>query len=402
MGSRRLEAETTAEAYLELLKDRGIDVFLGNAGTDFASLVEAFARFETEAGRAPRPLVVPHEFVAVSMAHGYYAAGGRPAAVMVHVNVGTGNAATAIITAARANVPILMSAGRTPVTEEGLPGSRDLHIHWAQESFDQAAMLREYAKWDYELRTPVQLESVVDRAMELMLSEPRGPVYLSLPREVLAARPGAMTITSPPRRQSRSERFPDPARIDEAARILARAEHAIILTSAAGIDARAVAGLVEVAEAGGIGVVEADPIYMNFSHRHDLHLGYNASGTTNPSLADADAIMVVEADVPWYPHLQKPAAGAPIIHLGVDPFFSRYPMRSYPCDVPIAATPAAALPLLAEAVRRHADASAVAARSARVAAEHRRRLAAWDATAAEQASRSTTGFAWVSRAIQDV
>ena len=80
--------------------------------------------------------------------------------------------------------------------------------------------------------------------------------------------------------------------------------------SAAGIDARAVAGLVEVAEAGGIGVVEADPIYMNFSHRHDLHLGYNASGTTNPSLADADAIVVVEADVPWYPHLQKPAAEA--------------------------------------------------------------------------------------------
>ena len=151
MGSRTLHPVTTAEAYLEILADRGIDVFLGNAGTDFASLVEAFARCEAEGGRAPRPLVIPHEFVAVSMAHGYYAAGGRPAAVMVHVNVGTGNASTAIITAARANVPVLMSAGRTPVTEEGQLGSRDLHIHWAQESFDQAAMLREYVKWDYEL-----------------------------------------------------------------------------------------------------------------------------------------------------------------------------------------------------------------------------------------------------------
>src|SRR5215467_1078561 len=201
MASRPLTAATTAEAYLELLKDRGIDVFLGNAGTDFASLVEAFARFETQGGRAPRPLVVPHEFVAVSMAHGYYAAGGRPAAVMVHVNVGTGNASTAIITAARANVPILMSAGRTPITEEGQLGSRDLHIHWAQESFDQAAMLREYVKWDYELRMPAQVESVVDRALELMQAEPRGPVYLALPREVLAANPGAVTIASPPRRQ---------------------------------------------------------------------------------------------------------------------------------------------------------------------------------------------------------
>ena len=57
MGSRTLHPDTTAEAYLELLKDRGIDVFLGNAGTDFASLVEAFARFEAESGRGPRPLV---------------------------------------------------------------------------------------------------------------------------------------------------------------------------------------------------------------------------------------------------------------------------------------------------------------------------------------------------------
>src|SRR2546426_4896150 len=107
MGSRTLQPETTAEAYLELLKDRGIDVFLGNAGTDFASLVEAFARFEAEGSRAPRPLVVPHEFVAVSMAHGYYAAGGRPAAAVGRVNVGTGNASAAGITAARANVPTL-------------------------------------------------------------------------------------------------------------------------------------------------------------------------------------------------------------------------------------------------------------------------------------------------------
>ena len=402
MGTRTLHSETTAEAYLELLKDRGIDVFLGNAGTDFASLVEAFARVEGGSGRAPRPLVIPHEFVAVSMAHGYYVAGGRPAAVMVHVNVGTGNAATAIITASRANVPILMSAGRTPVTEAGLPGSRDLHIHWAQESFDQAAMLREYVKWDYELRTPVQLEAVVDRALELMQAEPRGPVYLTLPREVLAARPGAMTITSPSRRVAASERFPDPARIDEAARILARAESPLLLVSAAGIDPRAVAGLVEVAEAGGIGVVEADPIYLNFPPRHDLHLGYNASGTTNPSLEGADAVMVVEADVPWYPALKSPAPGTPIIHLGVDPFFSRYPMRSYPCDVPIAATPAAALPLLAEAIRRHADPAAVARRRERVAAEHRRRQATWEAVALGQADASTIGFAWASRCIGEV
>jgi len=402
MATKTLRGETTAEAYLELLHDRGIEYFLGNAGTDFAPLVEAFARFEAEGRPAPRPLVIPHEFAAVAMAHGYYLGAGRPVAVMVHVTVGTGNASTAIISASRANVPILMSAGRTPVTEEGMPGSRNLHIHWAQESFDQAAMLREYVKWDYELRNPVQLESVVDRALELMLAEPTGPVYLTLPREVLAARTPSLTVSSPARRHARAQIFPDPERVDEAARILARATAPLILTSAAGRDARTVAALVDLAEAGGIGVVEADPIYLNFPHDHPLHLGYNQSGMVNPSLAEADAVLVIEADVPWYPSIQKPAASAPVIHLGVDPFFSRYPMRSYPCDVPIVATPAAALPLLAEAVRRHADRAAVTRRAARVAAEHRRRHAEWEALAAGQAGRSTIGFAWAARAIQDV
>ena len=401
MAPKTLRAETTAEAYLELLHDRGIEYFLGNAGTDFAPLVEAFARFEAEQRPAPRPLVIPHEFVAVSMAHGYYLGSGRPLAVMVHVTVGTGNASTAIISASRANVPILMSAGRTPITEEGLPGSRDLHIHWAQESFDQAAMLREYVKWDYELRSPLQLESVVDRALEMMLAEPSGPIYLTLPREVLAARAPALTVSSPSRRQSRGDRYPDPDRIEEAARLLARASAPLILTSAMGRDARAVPALIALAEAGGIGVVEADPIYLNFPHDHPLHQGYNQSGTVNPSLAEADAVLVIEADVPWYPAIQKPPASAPVIHLGIDPFFTRYPMRSFPCDVPIAATPAAALPLLAEAVRRHADPGTVAARATRLAAEHRRRHAAWDAVAAEQAAKPTIGFAWAARCIQE-
>jgi acetolactate synthase I/II/III large subunit len=211
-----------------------------------------------------------------------------------------------------------------------------------------------------------------------------------------------MTINSPARRQSRSERFPDPARIDEAARLLTRAESPLILISAAGIDPRAVAGLVEVAEAGAITIVEADPIYLNAPHHHELHLGYNQSGTTNPSLVDADAILVVESDVPWYPHLQKPAPNARVIHLGVDPFFSRYPMRSYPCDVPIVATPGVALPLLAEAVRRHADRDSTARRRERVAAEHRRRHAEWEQTVARQASASTIGFAWASRCIGEI
>ena len=168
--------ETAAQAYLELLSLRGIDYFFANAGTDFVSIVDAFAYRQSQGKDLPRPLTIPHETPLVSMAHGYYLVTGRPQVAMVHVGVGTANALGALLAASRARVPILFSAGRTPITEEGSPASRSNYIHWGQESFDQAGMVREYVKWDYELRTPSQLETVVDRALTMAMTEPRGPV----------------------------------------------------------------------------------------------------------------------------------------------------------------------------------------------------------------------------------
>ncbi len=402
MGFKTLHVETVAQAYLELLVDRGVERFFGNAGSDFPSLIDAFARFQAEGKATPQPILVPHEFVAVSMAHGYYLASGRPQVVMVHVTVGTANAIGAIINASRSRVPILFTAGRTPITEQGLPGSRDLYIHWAQEAFDQAGMLREYVKWDYDLRNAVQLEAVVDRAFELMLAEPRGPVYLTLPRDVLAERLQSITVTSPPRRRVESRLYPDPDRIEEAARLLARARFPLILTTSAGRDVGAVPGLVALAEAGGIGVVEVNPTYVNFPHRHPLHIGFTQGWSVTTYLDEADVILVVDSDVPWYPSVLRPAEDARIIHLGVDPFFSRYPIRSYPCDVPIVAEPAVALQLLADAVRRTVDPAVVSARSERLTAEHQRQRAAWQAEAEGEAVRKPVGFAWVASCLSQL
>src|SRR5262245_25604472 len=128
---KRLEVETVAQAYLDLLEDRGVDFFLANAGTDFAPLVDAFARRHAQGRRRPRPIVVPHESVAVGMAHGCWLASGRPQAVMVHVTVGTANAACGIITAARSQVPMLMSAGRTPDRKSTRLNSSHLGISYA-------------------------------------------------------------------------------------------------------------------------------------------------------------------------------------------------------------------------------------------------------------------------------
>jgi acetolactate synthase-1/2/3 large subunit len=403
MSTKTLRVETVAQGYLELLRERGIDCFFGNAGTDFASIVDAFAKLAAEGKAVPRPLAVPHEFVAVSMAHGYYAVTGRPQVVMVHVTVGTANAVGAVINAARGQTPVIFTAGRTPITEDGgLKGARDTHIHWAQEAFDQGGMLREYVKWDYELRHPAQLEAVVDRALELALAEPRGPVYLMLPREVLALPLGELTISVPSRRQVASRRYPDPARIDEAAEILATARAPLVVTAEAGRSRAAVDGLVALAEAGAIPVLESSPAHMNFPPQHFAHAGYAFGSQTHPAVGEADALLVVDCDVPWFPSRIRLRDDARVIHLAVDPFFSRYPMRSYPCDVPIAADPAAALPLLADAVRRRAGAAEVAARRDRLRAEHAARRAAWAAAAEAERGRTPIGFQWASRCVGDL
>src|SRR6188508_2705905 len=80
-----------AEAFLRALADHGTDYFFVNPGTDFPPIVEAFSRAKKTNAKVPKPILVPHENLAVGMAHGAYLMTGRPQAVMVHVNVGTAN-----------------------------------------------------------------------------------------------------------------------------------------------------------------------------------------------------------------------------------------------------------------------------------------------------------------------
>ena len=160
----------TAESFLTRLADRGVEYVLANAGTDFAPIIEALSRNPATNRKYPRVITVPHENVAVAMAHGYYRVSGKPAVVMVHVTVGTANAICGIMNASRDNAPILLGAGRTPVTETGHQASRNRSIHWGQEMFDQGGLTREFVKWDFELRAGQPAESVVDRALDIAMT----------------------------------------------------------------------------------------------------------------------------------------------------------------------------------------------------------------------------------------
>ena len=339
--------ESIAEAYLELLSARGIEYFFGNGGTDFAPIIEAYAKRQVQELPAPRPIPVPHEVTAVSMAHGYTMITGRPQVVMVHTVPGTANAIGGIVNAFRSNIPMLFSAGRTPITEGDARGSRDGSIHWAQESFDQAAMVREWVKWDYELRHGADLEGVVDRALAIAESPPAGPVYLTLPREVLAEEIQGLAYRDVSRQQKAGDAMPVPELINRAAGALARARNPVLVTRGGGKDPRAVAPLVELAELLGMAVFEAGALYANFPKDHALYAGSDVGS----ALAGADAVVVLEADVPWTPKRHQPAEGAVVIGIGEDPLFSAYPVRGFQVDLNLAGNPRLVLQALVDAVR---------------------------------------------------
>lgn len=351
MGKQTIKADTTAEAYLTLLADRGVDYLFGNAGTDFASVIEALSKAQLGEATAPTPVTVPHENVAVAMAHGYYLATGRPQAVMLHVTVGTANGVCGIMNAARERIPMLFSAGRTPITEDGSPGARSIYIHWAQEMFDQAGMVRELVKWDYELRNLEQLETVVDRALTVAMSEPRGPVYLTLPREVLAEVPGDFTFDSPTVRNASRAGVPHPDAIDQAADMLSKAKNPLIISSSFGQHPEDVASLEALAERFAIPVVCYRPRYVNLPTDHPMHAGFEPAAR----LAAADVVLTLESDVPWIPSLHKISPDTQVIQAGVDPLFANYPIRGFRSDLTLAGDPASTLRALSAAMTENAD-----------------------------------------------
>lgn len=363
--ARQAHAGSAADALLAALHRHGVDFFFANAGTDFPPLIEGFARAARLGAKVPRPILVPHENAAVAMAHGVYMVSGRPQAVMVHVNVGTGNAINTLINASRDNVPVLLMAGRSPVTEAGHRGSRTRFIHWAQEMFDQAGMVREFVKWDYELRNADQVETVVDRALGLARSEPAGPVYLTLPREVLAAETPADPSPRPTRQAAATAAQADTLALERAATLLAVADNPLIITTSAGRDPAAVAALAALAEAHAIPVVQCSPRHISLPSDHPMHLGYDSE----PLVPDADVILVLESDVPWIPSRVSPRPDAKVIQLGLDPLFARYPIRGFEADLAITGSAGPALHVLARLRDTRGDPARVDRRRRRIAAQ---------------------------------
>lgn len=345
---------TSAHYFLEGLTELGLDYVFANFGTDHVSLIEELARWDQEGRPHPGIVLCPHENVAMHMAAGYAAVTGRGQAVMVHVDAGTANAAMGMHNMFRGRLPVMLIAGKAPFTLRGeLPGSRDNYVHFVQDPFDIASLVRPYVKWDYSLPSGVIAKEVLRRGHSVMQSDPPGPVYLTLPREMLAE-----TLAADQVRSFGAERYGtvqaggiDEARAQAIASQLMQADQPIAVSSYLGRKAEAVAALEDLALLCGVRVFEFSPSYLCIPRSSPCFGGFDAG----QALAGADMGLLLDVDVPWLPKFVQENSATRWTHIDVDAIKKDFPMWGFATDMRVQADCATVLRQVADIVRAQAD-----------------------------------------------
>jgi len=344
-------SHSTAHYLLQGLNEIGVEYLFCNFGTDHAPLIEELARFEADGLRAPQVVLCPHENVAIHMAGGYAQMTGRGQAVLVHVDAGTANAALGMHNLFRNRIPVLLIAGSAPFTSFGeLEGTRDTYVHFIQQPFDQGSLVRPYVKWEYTLPSGVTSKEVLRRAHSIMHSEPQGPVYLILPREILTEKWDEQSV-----RSFSGEQFgplpssgADPEVIDQLVSRLLSAKNPTLITGYAGRDAAASIAIESLSATAGIRVID----FLTFANigRSFPHFG----GFQSDDLAEVDVGLLVDVDVPWIPVTTRDNPTTFWAQIDVDVLKSASPMWSFPANLRIQGKSSRILTQLVEAIKKSA------------------------------------------------
>jgi len=369
----KLPVEEGAEAFIELLNANGVDCIFLNAGTASISIQEALSKYKALGKPAPEVITSLHEFAALSAAHGYFMVSGRPQVVLVHLALGTQQLGGAVLNAQRGRTGVVICATRVPYSREGSTrGGRPFGLHWIHEQFDQAGTLRDYVKWEYELRSIDTIHEVVQRAFQMTSTEPCGPVYLVLPQDLLGEKIEEVRIPAVSRHSAASPPQVDIDLLEKTAEMLIGAEEPLIITGYSGRHPESVKSLVELAETLGARVVSSQ-YYMNFPTNHPLFGGFGAE----PYLKDADVIFIIDHDVPYIPAYADLKPEAKIIHFDIDIVKKDFPMWGFAADMLVECDSSKALPLLNKTIRQKAtdgDNERFKTRFQRLESEQRQRL----------------------------
>ena len=386
-------ADEWSDALVASMKLGGIDYLFFVSGSESAFLQEAIAKAEALGTPAPKLVTMIHETVALNAALGACMVTGKPTATSSHVDVGTLHYGGAIHTAWRGGYPVLITGGTGPRAFPGsMRGSRSSGVQWLQEPRDQAEIVRQFTKADHRLEHTDNPGLMVSRLLQIALSEPKGPVYLTMPRET-AMLPMPGTSRFPTLQQLGVARAVSPD-LDDArsvARWLVKAENPVLFTDRVARDPEASAELVRLAELLAIPVAESsNSDRMNFPSTHPLY-------GTGPMARDADVVLVFESTTPWIPGAGSPPAGAKIAWIAIDPVHSRLKTNEFRADLWIPATAsrvARAIHDAATGMLDKSDLSRIAERRSRLEQKKQRMVAEAEQLAIEAGKSGKPSGRW--------
>ncbi|TPX13078.1 uncharacterized protein E0L32_006504 [Thyridium curvatum] len=386
-----LDKYSASYAFFEGLYEAGVSHVFVNLGSDHPAIMEALARGAQVKGvQFPRVITCPHEMVAMSMADGFARVTGKPQCVLVHVDVGTQNLGCAVHNASLGRCPVFVFAGLSPFTQEGeMTGSRTEYIHWLQDAPDQKQIISQFCRYTGEFKTGRNIKQVMNRALQFATSDPKGPVYITGAREVME-----QEITPYALNQSAWAPIAPTALTSDAVELIvstmAAAQNPLIIVGYTGRNHATVGELVQLADSiPGVRVLDAlgSDVCFPFSHRASLGVKIGV----DPSIEEADMILVVDCDVSWIPTRCKPRDDAKIIHVDVDPLKQNIPIYYIPAFRRYRAHSETALRQMNTYISQHMDYSKLPtkepyiSRWAALEETHRARLQELDALASPPA-----------------
>ena len=374
-----MSTEPTAgrRLFLELLKQEGVRVMFGNPGTTELPLMDALAGEDDI-----RYVLALQEALVMAMADGYARASGTIGVANVHVAPGLGNAMGMLFDAHKAGSPVLLTAGQQAqgfgITEPNLYA-------------ELPPMAQPFVKYAVEVRRAEDLPRLLHRAVKTALAPPMGPVFVSLPVDVMNAE-AAIGLGAPSRVAPRIAA--DAAEIGRAAVLMAAAERPVIIAGDSVAQSGAAGELVALAEALGAPVwLEGEPTTLPFPPSHPLFRGpiTRLGHWINAMLSPHDLVLSVGADMftlSLPPEIEPLPEGIKVVQLDTNPWELA---KNFPADAALLGDPLATLPLLTAALGAALGADGMAraqARRAEVAAGVAADLAKLTAQAEALADRS--------------
>ena len=348
-----------ASLLLETLLDEGITHLFGNPGTTELPLMDALVNEERL-----RFILTLHEGVAISAAEGYGLSTGKPATINLHVAPGLGNAMGLLYNAKRSGAPMLVTAGNQP--QSG-------HFQEIILYDDLARMAEPLVKWSYEVRRVEDLEQAVRRAVKVSMTPPTGPVFLSLPGDVMLATASGLK-EKPTRIHTRFAASAES--VEAAAALIAKAERPCIVSGAGVAHSGALDELAQFADLIGAKAYEENfANVITYPMAHPLYAGKLPilARPLRERLGEHDLVFMAGTEVFLfsYPADVRPLPeSCRVVHLDLNAWEMG---KNFGLDAALYGDPKTTLPVLTGAVAsaQTADEAAGAkARAERIAAEN--------------------------------